>query len=327
MRKYSREEAISRMNALAKANVPFLFIVDYKQEHAYVAERDEIDAASCLYQFRGNGNAAPVSARYTGGIDWAFTPPSPAEYKCAFDLVRQNLLAGNSYLTNLTCKVPVTTNLSLKEIFLHSKATYKLWMKDEFVCFSPEIFVRIEEGKIKSFPMKGTIDATLPDAEKALLNDVKEAAEHATIVDLIRNDLSMVSDHVTVTSYRYIDRLQTNKGAILQTSSEICGALPGNYTEHIGDILFKLLPAGSITGAPKPRTMEIIAEAEDYERGFYTGVMGYYADKQLDSAVMIRFIEQENGQFYFKAGGGITAKSQWESEYNEVKQKIYVPIY
>ena len=175
--------------------------------------------------------------------------------------------------------------------------------------------------------MKGTIDATLPDAEKALLNDVKEAAEHATIVDLIRNDLSMVSDHVTVTSYRYIDRLQTNKGAILQTSSEICGALPGNYTEHIGDILFKLLPAGSITGAPKPRTMEIIAEAEDYERGFYTGVMGYYADKQLDSAVMIRFIEQENGQLYFKAGGGITAKSQWESEYNEVKQKIYVPIY
>lgn len=327
MRKYSREEAINRMNALAKANVPFLFIVDYKQEHAYVAERDEIDAASCLYQFRGNGNAAPVSTRYTGGIDWAFTPPSPAEYKRAFDLVRQNLLAGNSYLTNLTCKVPVTTNLSLKEIFLHSEALYKLWMKDRFVCFSPEIFVRIEEGKIKSFPMKGTIDATLPDAEKALLNDVKEAAEHATIVDLIRNDLSMVSDHVTVTSYRYIDRLQTNKGAILQTSSEICGALPGNYTEHIGDILFKLLPAGSITGAPKPRTMEIIAEAEDYERGFYTGVMGYYADKQLDSAVMIRFIEQENGQLYFKAGGGITAKSQWESEYNEVKQKIYVPIY
>lgn len=323
------------MNALAKANVPFLFIVDYKQEHAYVAERGEIDAASCLFRFRKAGNVAasattgPESSacRYTCPIEWQVTPPAPAAYKQSFDLVKQNLLAGNSYLTNLTCKVPVATNLSLKEIFLHSKATYKLWMKDEFVCFSPEIFVRIEEGKIKSFPMKGTIDATLPDAEKTLLNDVKEAAEHATIVDLIRNDLSMVSDHVTVTSYRYIDRLQTNKGAILQTSSEICGALPGNYTEHIGDILFKLLPAGSITGAPKPRTMEIIAEAEDYERGFYTGVMGYYADKQLDSAVMIRFIEQENGQLYFKAGGGITAKSQWESEYNEVKQKIYVPIY
>jgi para-aminobenzoate synthetase component 1 len=216
---------------------------------------------------------------------------------------------------------------SLEEIFLHSEALYKLWLKDRFVCFSPEIFVRIEKGKIKSFPMKGTIDATLPDAEQLLMQDTKEAAEHATIVDLIRNDLSMVSEHVEVTSYRYIDRLQTNKGPILQTSSEICGTLPEDYTAHIGDILFRLLPAGSITGAPKPKTVEIIAQAEDYRRGFYTGIMGHYADGQLDSAVMIRFIEQENGQLHFKAGGGITAKSRWESEYNEVIQKIYVPIY
>ena len=91
--------------------------------------------------------------------------------------------------------------------------------------------------------------------------------------------------------------------------------------------IFRLLPAGSITGAPKPKTVEIIAQAEDYRRGFYTGIMGHYADGQLDSAVMIRFIEQENGQLHFKAGGGITAKSRWESEYNEVIQKIYVPIY
>ena len=237
------------------------------------------------------------------------------------------MLAGNSYLTNLTCKVPLRTNLALKDIFLYSHALYKLWLKDSFVCFSPEIFVRMEEGKIKSFPMKGTIDATLPHAEAILLDDAKEAAEHATIVDLIRNDLSMVSEHVTVTSYRYIDRLQTNKGPILQTSSEVCGNLPHDYTKRLGDILFKLLPAGSITGAPKPRTVQIIAEAEGYERGFYTGVMGCYAGGRLDSAVMIRFIEQENGQLYFKAGGGITAQSRWESEYNEVKQKIYVPIY
>jgi len=203
-----------------------------------------------------------------------------------------------------------------------------LWLKDKFVCFSPEIFVRIDGGEIKSFPMKGTIDATLPNAGQILMQDTKEAAEHATIVDLIRNDLSMVSDHVNVTSYRYIDRLQTNKGPILQTSSEISGTLPPDYKEHIGDILFRLLPAGSITGAPKSKTIQIIAEAEDYERNFYTGVMGYYANGKLDSAVMIRFIEQGNeGQLYFKAGGGITAKSRWESEYNEVKQKIYVPIY
>lgn len=92
-------------------------------------------------------------------------------------------------------------------------------------------------SKIKSVPMKGTIDATLPDAEAKLMNNEKEAAEHATIVDLIRNDLSMVADKVNVTSYRYIDRLQTNKGVILQTSSEVSGALPDNYHEKIGNIL------------------------------------------------------------------------------------------
>lgn len=327
MRTLDKETAIARMSTFGRQDIPFLFIIDYKQEHSFVEALAKIDTSACLYQFGKTGNAPDTDTRYTGRIDWEFTPPLPADYHRSFDIVKRNLLGGNSYLTNLTCKVPLRTNLTLKDIFLHSHALYKLWLKDSFVCFSPEIFVRMEKGFIKSFPMKGTIDATLPHAESILLDDAKEAAEHATIVDLIRNDLSMVSDHVTVTSYRYIDRLQTNKGPILQTSSEICGILPDDYTERLGDILFKLLPAGSITGAPKPRTMQIIAEAEGYERGFYTGIMGCYANGRLDSAVMIRFIEQENEQLYFKAGGGITAQSRWESEYNEVKQKIYVPIY
>lgn len=327
MRTLDKETAIVRMNTFGRQDIPFLFIIDYKQEHSFVEALTKIDTSACLYQFGETGNAPDTDTRYAGRIDWEFVPPLPTDYRRSFDIVKRNLLDGNSYLTNLTCKVPLRTNLTLKDIFLHSHALYKLWLKDSFVCFSPEIFVRMEKGFIKSFPMKGTIDATLPHAESILLNDAKETAEHATIVDLIRNDLSMVSDHVTVTSYRYIDRLQTNKGLILQTSSEICGILPDDYTERLGDILFKLLPAGSITGAPKPRTMQIIAEAESYERGFYTGIMGCYANGRLDSAVMIRFIEQENKQLYFKAGGGITAQSRWESEYSEVKQKIYVPIY
>ena len=87
--------------------------------------------------------------------------------------------------------------------------------------------------------MKGTIDATLPDAVQTLMNDGKEAAEHATIVDLIRNDLSIVASHVRVERYRYIDVLQTNRGPILQTSSEICGELPEDYKRQLGDILFQ----------------------------------------------------------------------------------------
>mgnify|MGYP000058255639 CR=1 FL=1 len=232
-----------------------------------------------------------------------------------------------SFLTNLTCRTPIETNLSLKDIFFRSKAMYKLWVRDQFTVFSPEIFVRIQQGKISSYPMKGTLDASLPSAVRQLMDDPKEAAEHATIVDLIRNDLSIVADRVSVSRYRYIDKLQTNRGTILQTSSEIQGTLPDNYRENLGHILFKLLPAGSITGAPKKKTMQIISEAETYERGFYTGVMGYFDGSSLDSAVMIRFVEQEGDRMYFKSGGGITCRSEVESEYHEMKQKVYVPIY
>ena len=73
--------------------------------------------------------------------------------------------------------------------------------------------------------------------------------------------------------------------------------------------------------------MQIISEAEGYERGFYTGIMGYSKDGDMDTAVMIRFIDQENGQLFYKAGGGITAQSNNDDEYNEVIEKIYVPIY
>lgn len=327
MQLYSRKESIERMNDLAGKGRPFLFVTDYRQEHSYVEEISEVDSDFCRYSFNGVTNVEKECEEYDGTLIWEVAPPALEEYRIAFDVVKDNILAGNSYLTNLTCKVPVETNLTPEAIFRYSDAKYKLWLKDTLVCFSPEIFVRIEEGKIKSFPMKGTIDASLPDARRLLMNDRKEAAEHATIVDLIRNDLSMVSEQVTVTRYRFCDCLETNKGPILQTSSEICGVLPEDYLSHIGDIVFRLLPAGSITGAPKPKTMEIIAEAENYERGFYTGVMGYFDGRNLDSAVMIRFIEQENGHLYFKAGGGITSKSALESEYNEVIQKIYVPIY
>ena len=217
----------------------------------------------------------------------------------------------------------------LKEIFYRANAKYKLWIKNKFVVFSPEIFIQIHPDRtIYSYPMKGTIDANEPDAKYKILNDKKESAEHATIVDLIRNDLSIIADKVTVSKYRYIDTITTHQGKLLQVSSEIKGILPENYLNTLGDIIFKLLPAGSISGAPKRKTVKIITEAENYDRGFYTGIMGIYDGKKVDSAVMIRFIEQNaQGKYLFKSGGGITAKSKIHNEYNEIKQKIYVSIY
>ena len=174
--------------------------------------------------------------------------------------------------------------------------------------------------------MKGTISANENDAENTILSDYKESAEHFTIVDLIRSDLSRVATNITVDRLRYIDRLKTSKGDILQVSSEISGAILDSYKGRLGDMIFELLPAGSISGAPKQPTVNVIQQAESEPRGFYTGVFGYFDGSELDSAVMIRYIEREEGQMFFRSGGGITINSVCEDEYNEVLAKIYLPF-
>ena len=324
----SKEEALLRMNKWGKAALPFLFVVDYKQENCYVELEEKINPEELLYDLEGWSNMKGIEAgRGPLRLDWEIFPVSEEAYTASFTKVTDAIHAGNSYLVNLTCPTLVHTNFALKELFFSSSARYKLWMKEQFIVFSPEIFVRIDDGKISSYPMKGTIDAAVPDAARQILNDPKESAEHATIVDLIRNDLSIVAEQVSVPRFRYIDELQTNCGRLLQVSSEVTGRLPEGWQGRLGDILFSLLPAGSITGAPKRKTMEIIESAEGYDRGFYTGVMGYFDGRRLNSAVMIRFIEQKGDDLIFKSGGGITSRSSCVSEYNEMKQKVYVPIY
>lgn len=336
------QEIIHRINQLGKEGNPFLFVINYKGDQAFIKRLSDIHPEECLYDFEGVSNLKEPYVPLSAPITWQIENPRYQDYKRSFDIVKSNIMAGNSYLVNLTCKVAVTCNLTLRDVFLHTNGKYKLWLKkpnqlsssedtptpqcESFVCFSPESFVRIKNGRIYSYPMKGTLDATIPHAEELLMRDKKEAAEHATIVDLIRNDLSRVAEDVRVDQYRYMDLLHTNKGDILQTSSEISGRLPEHYANTLGDILTEQLPAGSITGAPKDKTMQIIHEAEGYERGFYTGIMGIYQNGELNSAVMIRYIEQEDNQLYFKAGGGITSKSECLKEYEEVLQKIYLPI-
>lgn len=330
-----RREIIDRINLLAREKEPFLFVINYKGTEAYIKKLSEINPDECLYNFEGVSNAKDSATASASDLHlkvWKVKRPSYGKYQKSFDIVKRNILAGNSYLTNLTCQAQVSCNLSLRDIFRQTKAKYKLLIKSRdlqhghFVCFSPETFVRIKNGRIYSYPMKGTINAAIPDAQRLLMEDKKEAAEHATIVDLIRNDLSRIATNVRVDRYRYIDVLHTNKGDILQTSSEISGLLPADYSLHLGNILNAQLPAGSITGAPKNKTQEIIQEAETYKRGFYTGIMGIYKKGELNSAVMIRFLEENENGLFFKAGGGITSKSDCKREYEEVIQKMYLPI-
>jgi para-aminobenzoate synthetase component I len=104
------------------------------------------------------------------------------------------------------------------------------------------------------------------------------------------------------------------------------GDLSSRYGSRLGDILIALLPAGSVSGAPKPKTLEIIRNAEQEDRGYYTGVFGYFDGVNLDSAVMIRYIERNEGHYYYRSGGGITTQSIMEMEYQEALDKIYVPV-
>lgn len=319
--------ACQLMNEYGKSGQPFVFILDFDLLQPLVVPLAEAEEQGILFSIRGQSNHADVPNRpLPPAVCWEPQPVGFEVYQDAFGTVMQNLQAGNSYLVNLTFPTPVQTSLTLDDIYATGNALYKLLLKDRFVVLSPESFVQIRDGRISSYPMKGTIDASIPNAEQIILNDPKELAEHYTIVDLIRNDLGIVSRDVRVTRFRYIDTIRTNRSDLLQVSSEIMGDLPDGYTAHLGDILFRLLPAGSISGAPKKRTVEIIHQAETYDRGFYTGVFGYFDGKNLDSGVMIRFVEKVGEQLIFKSGGGITAWSDVHAEYQEMIQKVYVPV-
>jgi len=314
-----------QMNVWAEAAIPFLFIIDFKMNKPLIFRLDEIDPAKLLFNINGVSNCQE-RAEKPDHIKIVRYPEKFETYLAKFNKVKEEIAAGNSYLLNLTCSTPVDIELTLRDIFLMSNARYKLLVEDQFVCFSPEIFITISEGIIQSFPMKGTIDSAIPGAREMILNDPKETAEHYTIVDLIRNDLNMVSDRVRVERFRYVETIDTSEKTLLQVSSEICGDLDKDYISRIGDIIYTLLPAGSVSGAPKRKTVEIIEETEDRERGYYTGIFGIFDGRKLDSGVMIRFIEKTGSGYIYHSGGGITSSSDPVSEYREMTDKIYVPI-
>lgn len=299
-------------------------MVDFEMENPIIKRLNEIDNSIFLFDINGFSNTSVGARNVSGRID--VSPISFEVYKKKFDLVYDRLAYGDSFLTNLTVKTPVTLHASLKDLFYQSRARYKVWKQDELLVFSPETFIQIREGKIFSYPMKGTIDASYPNAREVILSNRKEEAEHTTIVDLIRNDLSQVAMRVNVNRFRYIEEIKTSNKNLLQVSSEIVGDLPDDYRSTLGNILVKLLPAGSISGAPKTKTVEIIRQAEQEKRGYYTGVVGYFDGENLDCGVMIRFIEKENGTFFYRSGGGITTQSIAEAEYQETIDKVYVPV-
>jgi len=308
-----------RFSELVSSGVPCFFYTDFKGSTLHCYTLNELKSHDIEFSFNGlkpsqNFSHTPLNF-----------PLAEELYTHKFKAVQEHIRAGNTYLLNLTQPTPLKTPYSLQEIYTMAYAPYKLRIKNQFVCFSPEPFITIENNIINTYPMKGTIDASVPNAIETILTDSKELAEHTMIVDLLRNDLGIVATDIQVEKFRTISTINTGKKQLHQVSSHISGKLPSNWREEIGTLLKSLLPAGSISGTPKKRTLEIIEEVEEYERRYFTGVFGYYDGKNLYSAVAIRFIENIDGILVYKSGGGITAESNCQKEYQEMIDKIYIP--
>ncbi|OQW93340.1 MAG: aminodeoxychorismate synthase component I [Beggiatoa sp. IS2] len=313
------------LNQLGKSRIPFLFIIDFNAENCYITPMNELKN-DILFSIDGFSN---TTDHWTPKVIPQLTIKKSIDfdrYSKAFALVLEEMRKGNTYLLNLTFPTEIIINLSLLEIFFLSQAPFKLYVKDQFVTFSPEQFIKIENGFIKTFPMKGTIDLAIPNAMQKILADTKEQAEHVMVVDLLRNDLSIVAKKVRLNRFRYVSKIKAGTRELLQVSSEISGILEPHWQDRIGDILLALLPAGSISGTPKKKTVEIIKTVESENRGFFTGVFGYFNGDSLDSAVMIRFIEKQGDKIFYKSGGGLTIDSDCTKEYQELLAKVYLPI-
>ena len=253
---------VCKMNECAKRNIPFLFAFNFELNEALFIENPS-EQTEILFQTTLGGNSKPATALTKKADNISFRSEPFDDYERRFNIVKQALQRGDSFLVNLTSRTPVSTNLSIKEIFDSTDAPYRLYVPERFVCFSPERFVLIQEdGTISTDPMKGTIDASLPNAEETILSNPKETAEHATVVDLLRNDISMNASNVHVARYRYITLIKGQEKSILQVSSEIKGQLSADWRSKVGDIILDMLPAGSISGAPKNSTVATIKKAD-----------------------------------------------------------------
>lgn len=318
------DNIIDKMNGAGKSKTPFLFGLNFELSEGFFIS-NPLSQSDILFRINGVNNN-PISDINISGYTFESHIEDIEQYQSKFDKVMASLNSGEIDLVNLTLKTPIATSLSITEIFKHSKAKYSICVPDKFVCFSPEIFIRTNNSKIYSYPMKGTINANIPNAEDKVINNPKEIAEHTTAVELIKHDLLKIATEVSTKRFRYVDTIENNRGKLLQVSSEVEGTLHNDFVDNLGTNILKLLPAGSIAGWPRNNALKVIKQTEGIDRGYYSGIFGYFDGKDIDCGVMIRFIEQQGDQLFFRSGGGVTINSNCESEYKEIAEKIYLPF-
>ncbi len=254
------------------------------------------------------------------------------EYEKSIKKIKKEIASGNTYEVNYTYEYKIETGLEgfdlYNSILPKQTTSYNAYIKnkyEEILSFSPELFFMLEKNKIKTKPMKGTIERGLTLKEdikniEFLKNDTKNRAENVMIVDLLRNDLGKIAKTATVKVEKLFE-IETHP-TVHQMTSEISAELEDNCTLY--EIFNAIYPCGSITGAPKISTMNIIDEVEVGKREIYCGAIGLITPAKTIFSVPIRILQKHNNQKYFscRVGGAIVWDSTAKDEWKETLTKI-----
>ena len=258
---------------------------------------------------------------------------SPGEYTAGVERIQAWIAAGDTYQVNYT--MPALSRFAGGSEALYAAlleqqqcayaAVVRLESRRTILSFSPELFFQVDEsGTITTRPMKGTSPRGEDDAQDRKLahqlrHDEKTLAEHVMIVDLLRNDLGRICEtgSVRVPELFTVETYPT----VLQMTSKVAGQLKPETTWY--EVFSALVPCGSVTGAPKHHTMQLIEQIEPEPRGIYTGAIGYIApDRTSAFSVAIRTLSIEDGLVTAGTGGGIVADSNPADEYTECLWKL-----
>ncbi|MDO8692178.1 MAG: anthranilate synthase component I, partial [Dehalococcoidia bacterium] len=290
---------------------------------SYAAAVARIEALLSRLRRRPRSNQAQPVAIESPTVSSNLTPQA---FEAAVAQAKDHIEAGDAIQIVVSQRLARPTSAQPFDIYRclrmvnPSPYMYYLDMDDcNIVGSSPEMLVRVEDGLVYTHPIAGTRprgkDEAEDDAlEQELLADEKERAEHLMLVDLARNDVGRVSAPGTVEVPRFMTVERYSH--VMHLVSQVRGRLRPELTGF--DALRSCFPAGTVSGAPKIRAMEIIAELEPEQRGPYAGAVGYMGySGNLDTAITIRTIVMKDGVAYIQAGAGIVADSVPEKEYQE----------
>jgi anthranilate synthase component 1 len=251
--------------------------------------------------------------------------PEQAEHERRVEAAKERIRRGDVFQVVLSQRAERETSVSPLAVYRALRrinpSPYLFLLELDGVALvgsSPETHVKLEGDRASLNPIAGTTTRGDGDAERLLASD-KDRAEHVMLVDLGRNDLSRVCIPGTVKVERFLEPERFSH--VTHLVSEVAGTLRPGVTPF--DLLRATFPAGTVSGAPKVRAMQIIAELEDYRRGTYAGVVGYHVPGvAFDTCIALRTVRFQDGRAYLQAGGGIVADSDPGAEHRECLDKL-----